>query len=388
MSRFKGLAGGLALSFFFSPPLIAGDHDRFTKITEDWQNAVYRQYDFWIGLYHANWRFKKPDRFFHEDVGMQATHRLYPTLNGKALLEFGMSDNPINEHGARVQGFSVRYYDPIKERWVMAQEWPDPNSTDGVSNQLQGFYRFGRIQVFSTLTVGNPLVERTRRYTFSDIRRESFQWHGVFTTDQGKTWTAGTLVEFTRIKSQAEWPAAGGPFPNYDNASQCTEDAYKAFDNLAGEWKGTVNRAGEESEATLTGFLMLGGCAVLNYLEFNKDGSPYTLLEVRSPGQKKTDWWVYRLDSLHGTPHTYQIGNFDMGKISLFDNNHFVIEDEFKNLSIRLMQRDDSRALKKTVWTAIGPDRLAFEWWIRETPDAEWHKEAAFHFERQAHFVD
>ena len=171
----------------------------------------------------------------------------------------------------------------------MAQEWPNANETDGVGDQLQGFYRFGRIQVFSTYTIGDPPAERTRRYTFSDIRPEGFIWHGVSTGDQGKTWSAGTLVEFSKIAPIATWPAVGETFPNYDNASQCTKDNYKVFDSLAGEWKGTASIGEDNGKATLTGYLMLGGCAVISYLEFENEGEPFTLLEVRSPYREEKD---------------------------------------------------------------------------------------------------
>ncbi|MEJ2129341.1 MAG: hypothetical protein P8X81_10915 [Woeseiaceae bacterium] len=83
------------------------DDSRFTRITAEWQDPVFRQYDFWIGLGHANWRSKKPDEFFHEDTGTLATHWVYPTLNGKALLEFAMSDEPIDDSGARDSAFDI-----------------------------------------------------------------------------------------------------------------------------------------------------------------------------------------------------------------------------------------------------------------------------------------
>ena len=83
------------------------------------------------------------------------------------------------------------------------------------------------------------------------------------------------------------------------------------------------------------------------------------------------------------TPHTYQAGKFDEGVISLYDNNHFVIKDEFQNLSPRRMSRQDSAALRKTTWTRIGPDALAFDWSDRDSPDGEWTKKAAFRFGRK-----
>lgn len=376
------LTASVVLSFCSISPNLAEDESRFTRITDDWQDSIYRQYDFWIGLGSANWRFKTPDEFFHAEQSMLATHWVYPTLNGKALLEFALSDQTIDEDGNYTHGFSVRYYDTTKKRWVMSQEWPDPNLSRGVLDQLQGFYRFGRIQVFSTFSVGDPPFEVTRRYTFSDIRTEGFIWHWMGTKDKGKTWTDRPMVEFSKIKPEADWPAVGDPFPNYNNAINCTDPTYKAFDDLAGEWTGTVTEGGETQEAVLTGYLMLGGCAVLNYLEFERNGEPYTLLEVRSPYRDSLDWWVYRLDSRHGTPHTYQAGNFEDGTISFYDNNHFVIEDEFKNHTISQKERDDTKALKKTVWFTIGSDELAFEWWTRETPDAEWEIEAEFQFNR------
>ncbi len=88
------------------------------------------------------------------------------------------------------------------------------------------------------------------------------------------------------------------------------------------------------------------------------------------------------MDSRHGTSHTYQAGSFEDGAISFYDNNQYVIEDEFKNHTLSKIPRDDTKALKKTVWSIISPEELGFEWWARETPDAEWEIEAEFRFIR------
>ncbi|MEM9530880.1 MAG: hypothetical protein AAGA23_08160 [Pseudomonadota bacterium] len=361
---------------------VSADASRFTEITPEWQNPPYRQYDFWIGVGKANWRNKKPANFFHDDQGSPATHWVYPTLNGKVLLEFAMGDDAADAAGTRVQGFSVRYFDTHKQRWVMAQEWPGRNATNGVGDQLQGFYRFGRIQVFSTYFIGTPEEERTRRYTFSDIRPEGFIWHGVNTRDQGKTWSAGTLVEFSKIRPAAEWPKPGKPFPNYDEGRLCDDPAYRGFDALPGVWRGSRRDAQGKSDARLTAHHMLGGCAVMSFLEHQENGTPVTLLEVRSLSASKNDWWVYRLDSRPGTAHEYQLGHFEGGTISLYDNNQYVIEDELTNLTLSKIERKDANALKRTVWTTLSPNTLAFEWFERRNAEAAWQKTASFEFER------
>ena len=302
MSTARGSLGA-ALCLLLCAGSSYADSSRFTTITDEWRDPVYRQYDFWVGLGSANWRQKKPDEFFHDDQGFRATHWVYPTLNGKALLEFAMSDDVLPS-GSRIQGLSVRYYDETKQRWVMAQEWPNQNATTGVVDQLQGFYRFGRVQVFSTYTIGDPPVERTRRYTFSDIRPEGFIWHGVSTGDYGKTWSAGTLVEFSRIEAEATWPDVGGPFHNFDDAKQCDKNEYRAFDALEGTWAGSMTVDGKESNARLTGYRMLGGCAVLSYLEWSDNIDANTLLEVRSMNGDQSEWWTYQLDSKKGTAHS------------------------------------------------------------------------------------
>ena len=358
------------------------DTSRFTRITDEWRDPVFRQYDFWLGLYHANWRQKKPESFFPEDQGVLGTHWLYPVLSGKAILEFAMSDEDNPKTGTRNQGFSVRYFDTRKERWVMAQEWPGRNATAGVSDQLQGFYRFGRLQVLSTFWAGDPARERTRRYTFGDIRPEGFHWHGTSTGDNGETWTAGTLVEFSRVRTVAEWPDAGAPFPNYNDGEHCDEKTFRAFDALSGSWRGTVTRDGQQKAAMLTGYPMLGGCALISFLEFEDGDQPLTVMEVRSPSVNKTDWWVYRLDSRHGTPHEYQVGNFENGRITLFDNNQFVIQGELENHTPGRIERNDAAARKKTVWQRLDDRRLSFEWWTRSSADAGWSKLASFELRR------
>ena len=95
-------------------------------------------------------------------------------LDDKALIEIVRGEEP-NASSAYRQGSSIRYWDPSKQRCVMAQNWPAPNTSYAFLDQLQGLDRHGRVQVFSgvTDTEGNP---RVRRHTFSDIAPDRLRW--------------------------------------------------------------------------------------------------------------------------------------------------------------------------------------------------------------------
>lgn len=73
-----------------------------------------------------NWRSRPEGEFYHELDGSWMRHRVFPILDGKALVELAWDRDAPMEPGQR--GFSIRYFDDSADRWVMSQNWPGPGN--------------------------------------------------------------------------------------------------------------------------------------------------------------------------------------------------------------------------------------------------------------------
>ena len=212
-----------------------------------------RQFDFWIGEWDVNLRIKQPDQQWLDQV--KSVAKIYSINGGRAILELWNDQRP-----AGIKGFSLRYYDWKKEKWVLWLNWPGPNAS-GMSS-LEGEFRHGRGEFFSGK--GDTLT----RYSFSDISPYSLRWDDAFTRDGGKTWSHGWIMEFSRTAQEPSWPE-GEEGHTYDQGGRCTTPAFDVFRGLVGTWRGGAERKVDDNwqrgNVSLRGFGILQGCAVLNF---------------------------------------------------------------------------------------------------------------------------
>lgn len=205
-----------------------------------------RRFDFWIGRWDVNLRIQQDDLTFRDSV--RADLQVYSILGGKAILELWDSE-PI-------KGYSLRYYDPGKQKWILWLSWPGPNRS-GVSS-LEGGFRHGRGTFRSRRTdaQGHEVVQR---YSFNDITPFSLRWDDLTSKDGGKTWAKNWIMEMTRTQVDPDWPIPLDGAPTFVDGSRCDEEAYRPFQALHGRWAG----GGAELEA----HRILDGCALLAFLE-------------------------------------------------------------------------------------------------------------------------
>ncbi len=354
-----------------------------TEIKEQWRDPIYRAYDFWIGSWENNWRFYRPNEFFHMDQGAQFQHWVFPALDGKALIEMAANKAPAAGAGLNY-GFSLRYYDPGKDRWVMAQHWPGAVPRPAFTSQLQGFKRHGRLQVFFSALTGNEDEKRTTRYTFSDIRPGAFRWDGAGTTD-GRTWQQGSIAEFVRMQENIPWSAAGEGFLTYTDGSACPADEHRAFDFLDGNWEGSVTLAdGKNSPASLSGYKVLDGCAVISFLNYRDGDRSLTVFEGRGYSDERKDWVVVSLDNQMGTTHTYEVGALAGNKASFYRDDRFLIVSELDPMTPPdSIEIDPASALQRTVWTEISGSRIRFERQGRPSQNEDWQSVLKFILEKK-----
>ena len=94
------------------------------EISPQWDNPTHRAFDFWVGEWEMTWRGRQPDQFHFDDSGSVTHQRVFPVLDGKAILELAWAVDANNEEPSQ-RGFSIRYFDESRERWIMAQNWPN-----------------------------------------------------------------------------------------------------------------------------------------------------------------------------------------------------------------------------------------------------------------------
>lgn len=220
-----------------------------------------RQFDFWIGEWDVNLRVRQ------EDISWKDSHdavaRIYPILNGKAVLELWDEE--------RIKGFSIRYFDTERGRWVLWLNWPGVNRSG--SSKLVGEFRHGRGEFYSARARPDG-VQSINRYTFSDITPTSLRWDDAYSSDGGKTWSNSWIMEFSRRGVIAELPPGGGTAPTFDDGDRCGDEEFRRYEFLAGERQGSVeSRDGDWNSlgaATLTGYRILDGCAVIVFLRWGQ----------------------------------------------------------------------------------------------------------------------
>lgn len=356
-------------------------HALDAEISDAWRAPEYRAFDFWIGEWEANWRPPVEGALKHAEEGSYTRQRVFPILGGKALVELAWArDNP---EAPSQRGFSIRYYDPARERWVMAQNWPNgSNQGSAFFDQLIGDEYLGRLTMYSVTR--RPQEDGSfdiqhRRYNFTDIRPGiSFRWDGSNTRDQGATWNTWYVVDFLRLRDLDPYGAAGTPFPGVHEQALCTEEPHGAFNTLQGAWNGTASDAnGAESPVRLSAGLGLDGCGVMASLETG-DMNAFLAVGYHERAEK---WLTYYLDDAPGTTHAYYVSD-SAGPGAVFrDAPALTIKDEFApyNLAEYFEPEDSTRRI---VWETMNGSELAFRIETRDSADSDWRPKTAYRLSR------
>ena len=351
------------------------------EITPAWSAPEHRAFDFWIGEWEANWRDKPEGEFHHEKEGSWTRQSVFPILGGKALVELAWArDNPEQ---ASQRGFSIRYFDPARERWVMAQNWPsETNQGSAFLDQLIGDEHLGRLTMYSITRRPTPEGEidvQHRRYNFTDVRPGvSFRWDGSNTRDEGATWYTWNVVDFLRQRDTDDFGAAGSPFPGVHEKALCTEHPHGGFNGLEGVWNGTASNVdGVATPVRLSAGLALDGCGVLASLETEQK----TAFLALGYFERFSKWVTYYLDDQPGTTHAYYVAS-SAGDGAVF--NHapaLTVKDEFTayNLDEYFEPTDSSRRIS---WETISDGELVFREETRDGANGAWTAKTTYRLAR------
>ena len=277
-----------------------------TEITSEWQSTQARQFDFWIGEWDVNLRAIQKDLSWKDTT--KAKVKICPVLDGKAILE--LWDSPT------IKGFSLRYYDVRKSKWVLWLNWPDNNKS--TFRSLEGAFRHGRGEFFSD---GNGF---TSRFTFSDISPTSLRWDDAYSKDGGKTWTHDWVMEFSRSAQTAYWPAVSPNAHTFAKAGPpChgNEPEFEHLASVAGHWRGdaelTVGKERTKTTATARAYRVLGGCATIRFVEFEFGGRPFRAFSMLTYNSSMKRVEELRLDNRRGSPAVVLYGKLADGQLAM-----------------------------------------------------------------------
>ena len=352
------------------------------EISDEWRSADYRAFDFWIGEWAMNWRPPVVGQFEHQAEGSWTRQRVFPILDGKALVELAWARDAPEQPGQR--GFSIRYFDPQRGRWVMAQNWPNPSNTGtAFLDQLIGNAHHGRLTMYSAArrigADGNPVNEH-RRYNFSDIRPGiGFRWDGSNTGDLGATWNTWYVVDAHRLRDLDEFRAAGSQFPGVHSEALCDTEPHGALDRLQGVWLGKVTDAtGDESRARFSGGVLLDGCGVAGVLEAKSVRTFVTFGYV----DRYAQWFSFSLDSRKATTHQYLAAE-SAGDVTVFtDAPRLTIRDEFARYNGEDFLGTADGLLRRTLdLTEAG--QLSIREERRSSPEQPWSAHLTYHLKKQ-----
>jgi hypothetical protein len=225
-----------------------------------------RQFDFWIGEWDVNLRVRQEDISWEDS--QEAVARIYPILGGKAVLELWDEQ--------RIKGFSFRYFDTERQRWVLWLNWPGMNRSG--SSMLVGEFRHGRGEFYSAKARPDG-VQAVSRYTFSDI-------------------TPNSLMP--------QLPPVGEELPTFDGGERCPDEEFRRYEFLEGEHRGSVEFHDDDWEslgaATMTGHRILDGCAMIVFLRWGQGGGGEELFASVTWNSYAGRFELLTLDSDPDTP--------------------------------------------------------------------------------------
>ena len=278
-----------------------------SEITSEWQTKESRQFDFWIGKWDVNLRAVQKDLTWKDTT--KATIEIYPVLDGKAILE--LWDSPT------IKGFSLRYFDPAKGKWVLYLDWP--NEKESSYSSLEGAFHHGRGEFFA---------ERDgtiSRYTFCDISPTSLRWDDAYSKDGGKTWTYDWVMEFSRTAAIPTWPESSPnalTFAKSETRCRGNEAEFAKLASVAGHWKGEFKLVEKgkptiKAEATALAYRILDGCATILFLEHRHDNKSFRAFSMLTFNSTKKHFEELRLDNRQGSVAAVLSGNLSGDDLNL-----------------------------------------------------------------------
>ncbi|MEZ5425026.1 MAG: hypothetical protein R2747_02070 [Pyrinomonadaceae bacterium] len=216
-----------------------------------------RQFDFWVGEWDVNLRVQQADKTWRDQH--KSVARIYSILDGKAILELW------SESKEGINGYSLRYFNPQKNKWDLWLNWAGKNRSG--TNGLDGEFRHGRGEFFFEQPLPGNMMQ-IARYTFSDITPDSLRWDDAYSRDGGKTWAGNWIMEFTRRALQAPPIGSEKKLHTYFDGTRCDLPQFNALKELS---------ANQPDKPEFRLYNILDGCIVIGFIEKKKRKSFFSL---------------------------------------------------------------------------------------------------------------
>ncbi len=216
-----------------------------------------REFNFWIGEWDVNLRVLQKDNTWKDQH--KSVARIYSILDGKAILELW------NEKQNGILGYSLRYFNPKKNKWDLWLNWAGKNRSG--TNGLEGSFRHGRGEFFAETKVADDKT-RKFRYTFSDVTPNSLRWDNGTSDDGGKTWSGNWIMEFTRRAKIAPAIDKEKNLLTYFNGSRCDMPEFSVLKRLS---------ANNKNNSSLRLYNILDGCIVIGFIKKKNTRAFFTL---------------------------------------------------------------------------------------------------------------
>jgi len=283
------------------------------EIGAAWKEDEYRQFDFWVGEWDVNLRTLQDDNSWKESRSGRA--KIYRILDGRAILELWDENTP----GDGIRGYSLRFFDPGREKWKLFLNWPGDN-TSGTST-LSGSFRHGRGEFFAPLAAADG-AQTISRYTFSDIAPDRLRWDDAFSNDGGRTWRGNWIMEFSRTGDRPVWPGQGEAAHTFYTGERCDLAEFREFERLEGMLHGEVRLVADSgtertSVARLVGYRVLDGCAVMTFLEYVSGGRVRKTFSLKTFNTYVDLFEEISLDNQPGTSLRMLYGSREDGRIQM-----------------------------------------------------------------------
>lgn len=330
MKRSMNTAMKLALiaALVYTPCLLGSEPEFFVSADLP---AESRQFDFWVGEWDVNLRTIQEDASWKDTLRSEA--RIYPILDGKAVLELWNAEH--------IKGFSLRYFDVAKSKWVLWLNWPGRNRSG--SSSLEGEFRHGRGEFTSNSTDAEG-KETIQVYSFNDITPTSLRWDDSYSTDGGRTWAHQWIMEFSRQADVPTLAAEGGEEHTFVTGDRCDLGEFRRYEFLAGARTGVVASDGDETAAGLKGYRVLDGCAVLLFLDW-EGGKRFAQLTYNTFASR---FELLDLDAEPGSPARILYGGEDGGSLV------FLAGEEGDRVRVTIGMEDGGAAWVDESETATG----------------------------------
>ena len=185
-------------------------------------------FDRLVGTWDAEFTFHRDDGTVFRKKG--ELHFGW-VMDGHAIQDLWIG-YPAGNQKERTVGTTIRFFDTKLKQWRIVFINPQFNYVVTTQGGRQG----DRIVLRGVDTDGLPI-----RWTFRDIRPESFRWQGEKSHDAGNTWTVEEDHHMKRRSAQDHSP---------DRTN--SEAAFKQLASLAGEWETVQDGTPIKETYTLT----------------------------------------------------------------------------------------------------------------------------------------